>query len=192
MLGTICTKILDALAAAPHTQGRVLTLVETGTAYYMKLEPGEVDLSARSTIAIAQWVAKQQRVVNFYSIDIDAGHQQDCQEKLRELGLADYVTLLHGSGVEMLDSMPDNFFDFVLLDADSGGQSTLAEWEVVRHKMRAPGVVVIDDAFKPANVNKAQFVLPQAYKLGHTITEFYRQAVAISFDADEVVKEARG
>jgi predicted O-methyltransferase YrrM len=192
MLGTICIKLLDELILSPRTRGRSITIVETGTAYIMELERGEKDLYARSTIAIAEWVKEQQGRAKFYSIDISETHQDACVAKLRELGLADYVTMLCGDSRAMLESCPIDFFDFVLLDADSGGQTTLEEYTIVHPKVRKPGVVVIDDAFKSPDVNKAQYAMPLALRQGHTITEFYRQAVAISFDADEIVKEARG
>lgn len=191
MLGTICTRVLDALEASDRTQGRTLTIVETGTAYLMTLEKGEKDLRQRSTVAIAEWVKQCKRKVVFYSIDISAQHQQDCADKLQELGLREYVQFLTGDSRAMLDSVPESFFDFVLLDADSGGQTTLEEYNIVRPKVRQPGVIVIDDAFKSADVNKAQFVVPVVLRQAHPMTEFYRQAIAISFDADEIVKEAR-
>lgn len=191
-LGTICTQVLDSLIRNNRTRGRVLTIVETGTAYIMELEPGERDLRERSTVAIAEWVKQQDGRAKFYSIDISEAHQDACVRKLRELGLADYVTMLTGDSRAMLESCPIDFFDFALLDADSGGQTTLEEYEIVGPKMRQPGVVVIDDAFKSADVNKAQYAMPLALRQGHTITEFYRQAVVISFDADEIVGDARG
>jgi predicted O-methyltransferase YrrM len=191
MLGTICTQILDQLEASDRTQGRALTIVETGTAYIMRLEKGETDLRERSTVAIAQWCKQQSRKVVFYSIDISEKHQADCGAKLQELGLRDYVQFLCGDSRAMLDSVPESFFDFALLDADSGGQTTLEEYKMVCPKMRRPGVVVVDDAFKDKTVNKAQFVMPLAYQQGRGLTEFYRQAVAISFDADEIVRAAR-
>lgn len=191
MLGTICTQILDQLEASDRTQGRAITIVETGTAYLMALEKGEKNLQERSTVAIAQWCKQQTRPTVFYSIDISQAHQDACASKLEELGLRDCVRFLCGDSRAMLDSVPENFFDFVLLDADSGGQTTLEEYKIVAPKVRKPGVVVVDDAFKDNKVNKAQFVMPLAYQQRRVITEFYRQAVAISFDADEIVRSAR-
>lgn len=189
MLGTICTKILDQLAAAK--QGLPLCILETGTSYIMYTERGELDLRERSTVAIAQWASRQKCNVDFYSVDISAQHQQDCANKLAELGLLQHVNMLCGHGPDVLRREPLQY-DFVLLDADSGGVTTLAEFEAVYHNMRRPGVIVVDDAFKPANVNKAQFVIPRAQEYGHAITAFYNQAVAISFGADEIIRKARG
>lgn len=174
MLGTTCVKVLNALYRAARAKGRDLTIVETGS-------------GVQSTVALAQWAAKQPSKVAFYSIDVDGDHQDTCKKKLQELGVSDYVNFIAGDSEAMLDSMPDNFFDFALLDACTG-LDALKEWLVVRNKMRAPGVVLLAQAFHPTGGD----VLAAAYRSGHTITEFNRQSIAISFAADEVVKEARG
>lgn len=162
-LGNFILPILEAQAA---NWRRPLTIIETGTMYYTKLEPGEADLSARSTYAIAQFIEKSGMPHKFFSIDIEGGHIDNCKDGLGEL--ARHVNFIRAAGEEGLYSLIHEDHegpDFVLLDADSDGDVIAAEFDTVAPEM-THGIIVIDDVFKPHKVNKGRVVLPALDRVG--------------------------
>lgn len=180
-LGHYCVDILDRLAVKGS-----LMIVETGTMFKTDLEPGETDLSARSTYAIAKWMHAGQRIHSaFYSIDADASHINVCQTKLDSEGLGDWVQHRQASGADGLCRMGD--IDFLLLDSDSDAENTFKEYQIALPRMSHNSIIVIDDAFKHPSVNKFRAVRPYVgmyFPLGN-------QAAAIPFGtlASDICRE---
>lgn len=148
-LGHYCVDLLDRLAAFGP-----LYIAETGTMFKTQLEPGEIDLSARSTVAITQWKIGQRILSPFFSIDADASHLGTCHAALTRLGLVDFVTFVHGKGADSLDRLRFGPWNFVLLDSDSDANVILGEYLQVKDRMSPNGIILIDDAFKHPLVNK--------------------------------------
>lgn len=150
-LGHYCTEILSRMGAESWSPW----IAETGTMFKTALEPGETDLSARSTYAIAQFVRKHdgRTYGEFVSIDRDAGHIQVCQKALGSLSC--YVTHIQAEGREGLLAA---HWDFVLLDSDSDAEVTLREYAVAVPRMYPNGIMLIDDAFKAHGVNKFRLI----------------------------------
>jgi predicted O-methyltransferase YrrM len=189
VLGTICADILTAMYARVVCP---LSIVETGTVFQTYLEPGEVDLRERSTVAIARWIHSNGGAHRLLSIDLDAGHIGTSKVVIQREGLSEYVCWYRGTGVDGLRSIAEAP-DFVLLDADSNASTTLEEFDAVWGKMATHGIIVIDDAFKHHSVNKARLTIPEANKRGMKVWELRGQAVAItqSTAAEQIMREVR-
>lgn len=175
MLGTIVSELLYALYA---TVRHPLDIVETGTLFQTELEPGEIDLRERSTCAIARFMQATSEQHHFHSIDLDSGHIDTCKEALGPL--ANYVQYIRAAGEDGLRTLtadPLYSADFALLDADSNAQTTRDEFEVIRYRMAYPGIIVIDDAFKPESVNKGRLVMASGVKYFN----LRNQAIGIGF-----------
>src|ERR1700674_1168046 len=102
MLGTICTDILTAIAK--HDESTLL-IVETGTVFQTRLEPGELDLRERSTVAIARWIknnSQHPEDIKFLSIDLDRNHILISGKVLDDEGLYSFVKLCSGKGADVL------------------------------------------------------------------------------------------
>lgn len=162
-LGHYLIPLLDGLAEMKH---QPLNIVEVGTMFKTELEPGETDLRARSTYAIAEWIESSGQAHNFISIDADFGHIETCRAALGDR--ARLVSFMLGKGVDCLARLPLPYLDFLLLDADSDAHSTYAEFGIAGKLRAVRSIVVIDDAFKHPSVNKANEILPQVnyYTLG--------------------------
>lgn len=173
-LGAVCVRLLEGLE---KLKDGPLTIVETGTMFKTDLEPGETDLSARSTFAIASWMDAHTRDHRFMSIDVDYSHIEKCRDELGPL--ARHVAHMKGTGLDILEANPWFMPDFVLLDADSNADSTLAEFRAVLPRLASTAIVVVDDAFKHYSVNKAREIMPLVtwYKVGG--------AIAIPFDIEQ-------
>jgi hypothetical protein len=179
MLGTICTELLDALNREIN---RPLRILETGTAFQMRLEPGEADHSERSTVAIARWISAQKPSDHiFNSVDLDADHISISRTMLSKYGLDTFVKHHRGTLGGVIGELPTKL-DFALLDSDSGPQTPFAEYELVRERMAFNGIVVVDDAFKHASVNKATLIMQELARTGRQPYFALRhQAIGISF-----------
>lgn len=149
-LGHYCVELLDRLSKLP---GGPLLIAETGTMFKTDFEPGETDLRARSTFAIAEWCATKGRGTLF-SIDKDYEHLSTSHATLYQHKLSHYVTYVQGSGFESLCKLHMGAWDFVLLDSDSNADIILGEYNAVKDRMGANSIVLIDDAFKHPSVNK--------------------------------------
>lgn len=156
-LGHYCVELLDRLSKLP---GGPLLIAETGTMFKTDFEPGETDLRARSTYAITEWCATKGRG-SFFSIDADYGHLSTSHATLFQYKLSHYVNYVHGSGAESLNKLRMGAWDFVLLDSDSDADVILAEYNAIKDRMGANGIVLIDDAFKHPSVNKFRKVREQ-------------------------------
>lgn len=187
-LGQIVVSLLDALQ---RVRQRPLTIIETGTMFVVELEPGETDLSARSTWAITQWIAAGNDS-SFYSIDADIQHIVACREKLGLL--TRHVQHIKGIGAEQLPQLIEkhNWPDFVLLDADSDADATLREYlEIYPFVETLGGIIVIDDVFKPHAVNKGRAVIALLVEQGRRWYPVGGIAAAIPFgkDAEKICQD---
>lgn len=186
-LGQIVVALLEKQYAALK---RPLVIAETGTMYVVQLEAGETDLRARSTFAITNWIEETGcKLHQFYSIDLDRGHINDCRETLGSL--AENVSHIHSTGGQGLSNLA-SWADFVLLDADSDADAIAEEFDVIAPSIRRRGgIIVIDDVFKPAKVNKGRKVLPRLEAEGKLWYPLGGIAAGIPFGqtAEEIVRE---
>lgn len=175
MLGQICTALLDAVFAQVR---RPLTIIETGCAYRDQLEPNETDLLARSTLSIAKWADKHP-CQEFVTIDRDLDHIRTCKLILSNAGVT-HPLYMCGDADKILHTMCGTI-DLLLLDSDSDAKVALDEFLSALAKMdSAHGIVLIDDAYKPAKVNKARLALPHAESLGFQWRGIGKQVAAIA------------
>lgn len=187
-LGHIVPDLLTRLSAV---KSGPLNIVETGTSYLPEREEAERDHEHRSTIAIAEWIAKTGIRHSFYSLDSEAHHIEVCRESLQRAGVLDHAHHLLGTASESLTQfrLP---WDFVLLDSDSDPNPILKEFQQVRVSLREPSIVVIDDIGRNG-IDKGGLVLPLVRSWGIKVFMVERYVAAIGFgtQAVKVLEEYR-
>lgn len=186
-LGHYCVELLERLAELP---GGPLLIAETGTMFKTDFEPGETDLRARSTFAIAEWLCGHGKG-NLLSIDADRSHLEKSHATLYLSRISHYVTFVEGRGAEFLSKPYMGAWDFVLLDSDSDADVIFGEYEAVKDRMGANGIVLIDDAFKHPSVNKFRKIEEQLNRESKLWISIGGIAAAIPFgpEADRITLE---
>lgn len=187
--------VVDLLGRLYALRQRPLSIVETGTAYMRTRWPVNLPQENRSTVAIAEWMAVNSYGHSFHSIDQDLGHINVCKEVLIEKGLRHLVHFYHGNGEEVIRGLPF-YIDFALLDAGGGkfrADDTLEECKaVVRRFSGRGGIVVVDDAYQPSELNKARLLWPDLEEHGIMCRGFGGVCMVAAFgpEAEAVVKGA--
>lgn len=199
-LGPILIELLTKLVQVKRAP---LTIVETGTMYIDYLEPGEDSLVARSTWAIARWIAQNGGKHHLHSIDFSQEHIDVSRRCMEKFGWAEHVTYHCGDSIEILKSF-DFPIDFALLDSAIEPCTTVNEMFALGDphyddpkydRMREPALIVIDDIFKDhGRVNKGRYALPISVIQGHKhwALRNYCAAIARGGVADQILREATG
>ncbi len=148
-------KTLYAIKKSP------LTIVETGTVRAFDEEHRVGD--GHSTLYIAEWIKSTGEPHRFFSIDLSTAvaHQALTVRKLLP-----YVTLCEGDSVDTLAGF-DFPIDFAYLDSGQAPELNLNEFHEVHKHLRPPAMVMIDDVYYWADVNKGKLTIPEARKLGY-------------------------
>jgi predicted O-methyltransferase YrrM len=139
---------------------RVLQIVETGTLRNISEEYAIGD--GHSTLYIAEWV-KDCPDTHFVSIDLDV---RVCNQYLEALGLRDYVELVESDSLTYLANLTGEI-DLFYLDSMNDADHIFKEYQLARTKLKAGGVIIIDDVvpYSPV-IKKGHKVLPYLQKHG--------------------------
>lgn len=166
-LATLRERLADPAAA--------LDILETGTIR----DPGK-NYQANdgwSTLTFAEDVAEHGGTLTAIDLDTTAA---TIVLTAYGLGERDNITLLQGHSIETLAGVlanayartektntgelllgGDGFLDVAFLDSDNHGALILHEYLVVRHLMRAPGLIMVDDVdMESADVTKGHQIVP--------------------------------
>lgn len=177
-LSEILTNELTALAE--RTGRRKLDLLETGTIRGVTEEYQSND--GWSTLTLAAYAKVNGGKLTSIDLDVKAS-----RAILKEHGLSSAVRLTQGHSIEVLSGLvasayavaekpADNevrvggpgFLDLAFLDSSNDGSLIFHEFLIVRHIMRSPGVIIVDDVdMESTEVVKGQKILP--YVLAHDI-----------------------
>lgn len=121
-----------------HLEGRFLQfLIKLSNAKYV-LEFGT--FTGYSSLAMAEALPADGRVV---TCDIDPKATSIAREFWQKAGVAHKIELRLGPGLETLESLPDNHFDLVFIDADKANY--LNYWLQSFSKLRTGGLFVVDN-----------------------------------------------
>ena len=122
----------------PREAGNLLNLIIKATGYKNILEVGTSN--GYSTI----WLAEAARVnsghvigIEFYQERIDMA-----LENFAQCGLSDFITVLQGKAIEILNTL-DNDFDLVFLDANKA--EYLTYFEIINPGLKSGGMMVADN-----------------------------------------------
>lgn len=81
-----------------------------------------------------------------WTIELEAQHARIARENLAGAGLSDRVTVVEGSGTQVLASLePHGPFDAVFLDADKGNYDVYGRWAAAH--VRPGGLLIADNAY---------------------------------------------
>lgn len=177
MLALILTDLLERFYRA---RPRPLSIVEIGTTYLDERWPVGLSWENRSTVAMAEWMNRFVHMTHsLLSVDVNATHIAICKSVLEKKNLRHLVQFQETTGLEALSMLPFHA-DFILLDAASNAEVTLSEYRMALSRINNDAIIVIDDAYKPLNVNKARLAWPEAEKAGLLCRGLRNQAVAIA------------
>lgn len=167
----LLVQLLDKLQDAVSER---LTIVETGSIRSIN-EPYVLG-DGHSTHIIADWLSRQPRPHDFYSIDLDTTIAEDY---LKKLGLADQVVFLQGNSLDVLPKLSSARVHLAYLDSANDAALIEAEFKILEKVMAANvGVVVVDDC-KPGSheLLKGNLVIPYAKAQGYRVTLTDRQGI---------------
>jgi predicted O-methyltransferase YrrM len=87
-------------------------------------------------------------------IDMDLSQFQQRDHFKREIG-SGQVVLHEGSSSKLLDTFPDNYFDWIYIDADHSYEGFCADLGVSAKKLKANGLIVCNDyaVWSPSEVS---------------------------------------
>lgn len=195
--------LLELLTKLYQIKRAPLTIVETGTMYIDTLEPGEDSLVARSTWAIARWIAQNGGKHKLHSIDFSQEHIDVSKRCMEKHGWSEHVQYHCGDSVGILKGFTFPI-DFALLDSAIEPEQTLYEMLALGdphygdpqfNRMREPALIVIDDIFKDyGRVNKGRYALPISVIQGHKHWGLRKYCAAIGRggEADNILRMADG
>lgn len=96
-----------------------------------------------STIWLAEALSQNQG--KLISIDFSLPSLNQAKKNLEKVELADFVDFKFGDALKILPQL-DQKFDFVFLDAQKGNYHLF--WELIKTKIHADSVVIVDDVLK--------------------------------------------
>lgn len=131
-------KTLPTILAELHKTFGPLTIIETGTIRNMAPEYHAGD--GWSTVYISEFVRAHGG--DFTSVDLDIS---TAKKMLGSLDLAGYCKLVQYDSLMWLRDKAPQGIHFALLDSANDANHTFREFELVRPKMVAGGIIVIDD-----------------------------------------------
>jgi caffeoyl-CoA O-methyltransferase len=135
----------SSLAIAPE-QGTLMTLLAQLSAAASAIEIGT--FTGYSSICIARGLAAGGRLV---CCDINAEWTSVARKYWEKAGLADRIELRLGPAIQTLRSLPDEeLFDLAFIDADKDGY--LAYWREIVPRVRAGGLIMVDNTFSHGRV----------------------------------------
>ena len=152
---------VEALKTLYTTKNHPLIIVETGTVRALGEEYRVGD--GHSTLYIAKWIKSTGAPHQFFSLDLSTAV---AHQALEAEGLLPYVTLCEGDSVDTLAkfNLP---IDFAYLDSGQAPELNLREFREVHKRLRLPGMVLIDDVYCWADVNKGKLTIPEARTFGY-------------------------
>ena len=74
-----------------------------------------------------------------------AHYREQVRNKFEEQTKMGQIVIQQGYSVDLLPQFPDHFFDWVYLDTDHSYETTRAELELCRHKVKAGGIIAGHD-----------------------------------------------
>jgi predicted O-methyltransferase YrrM len=162
-----------------------MTIVETGT--IRSTEPVYADDDGWSTVCFAEWVRDHAGVVVSIDLDVSAARKVLAEKDLLLSGTGvttGSVQLLDGTSEHWLGELtrPDGEIHVAFLDSDNDPDLILREFEIVRKRMPAGAVLMVDDVdLRPgAEARKGLAIAPWLEQHGWEYTIAGRRGRGVS------------
>lgn len=80
------------------------------------------------------------------SIEFSILSHNQATNNVKSLGLEDYCTLIHGQALDIIPTLPDEFYDFVFIDGMK--RRSVDFLQLCRPKAKYGAIIIIDDVIK--------------------------------------------
>ncbi|MCK9271953.1 class I SAM-dependent methyltransferase [Candidatus Gracilibacteria bacterium] len=120
-----------------------------------------------STICLASELQKNSGRIT--SIEFSILSHNQAIANIKEAGLEEICTLIHGQALDIIPTLPDNSFDFVFIDGMKRRSKDFLE--LSRPKIKKNGIIIIDDVIKFKHKMLSLYEYVEENKINHEIIQ---------------------